>query len=87
MNEFIQQVLPYLPAIITTAGAVAAAICGVIIAWSKKTTAQNELELEKAQLEKDKVELERTIYEGSYIICPQCGRKIILKEMEFHIDR
>lgn len=87
MSEFLNQLVPYLPALITTAGAVAAAICGVVIAWSKKTTAQHELEVEKTQLEKDKVELERTIYEGSYIICPQCGRKIILKEMEFHIDR
>lgn len=41
----------------------------------------------KYDLEKTKVEYETKIYEGSYTICPNCGEKIKLSDMKFHIDK
>lgn len=87
MRDLIAQLIPYLPAIITTAGTVAAAICAMIVANAKAKTAKAECEIEKATLEKEKVQLETAIINGSYIVCPNCGTKIYLKDVQVQIDR
>lgn len=87
MKELLSQIIPYLPAIITTAGTVAAAICAMVVAYAKAKTAKAECETEKAVLEKEKVQLEQAIINGSYIVCPNCGTKIYLKDVSVQIDR
>lgn len=77
----------YLPVILPTLGTVCAALAAAIVAILKTVRIKAELQTANAELEKEKIELEKQIYSGSYVICPGCGRKIKLSEMEFLVDK
>lgn len=40
-----------------------------------------------AKLEAEKIELQKTILEGSYLICPKCGEEIFLSQTEVHVKK
>lgn len=46
----------------------------------KKANAYKEEAIAKLELEK--VELQRTIINGSFVICPKCGEHVVLKDAE-----
>lgn len=84
MTELLQQ---YLPAIISVLGTLGAALVAMLVAVLNANKKKAELKAKTLELEAKKIDLETTIYNGSYIFCPKCGEKIRLGEMEFHIDK
>jgi len=91
MSDVIKELLPV---IIPTISTVFAAIGAVIVSWltTSKTKAEaqskvNELAAKNAELEIEKIELQKAIYNGTYILCPNCGEKIYLKDMKFKVDK
>lgn len=84
MNEALKELLPVL---VSGGALVITALCGCVVAWLNNSKAKAELNQEKAELEKQKLSLEETIYNGSYIICPNCGHKIRLGDVNIQIDR
>lgn len=73
----------WLPTLISALTAILSAIVGLIVyACSSKKT-KLRLEEEKTKLEIEKVELERSIIDNSYTICPTCNSKIYVKNMKF----
>lgn len=80
LKENMASILPSLMAIIS-------AFCTLAIVWIKTRKSKLELQNSNIELQKQKLELERQMYEGSYIICPDCKRKILLKDMKFIVDK
>lgn len=58
-----------------------------LLSFLKSKKAKYEKEQAAMELEKTKLEYETKIYDGSYVICPTCGEKLRLKNMEFKIDK
>ena len=88
MFEMIKEILPYLITaicgIITAAGTL---VVSILNAKKKKYEYQEKLSEERAKnlaLEVKKVELEKTMLEGAFIICPNCDSKIMAKDMIFY---
>lgn len=75
-----EALIELLPALVPTIGTLLSVSIACVIAALKARTAKHELALEKTQLEK-------TIYEGSYIICPHCGNKVYIRDVKFYVDK
>ena len=88
MKEMLMQILPYLITavcgIITAGGTL---IVSIMNAKKKKYEYQEKLSEERSKnlaLEAKKLELEKTMLEGAFIICPNCETKIQAKDMVFY---
>lgn len=90
MSDLIRE---FLPIIIAGGGTCLTALLGALASffYARKTkydaiAKENELSIENAKLQQDKIELQSSIYKGTYILCPNCNEKIFLKDMKFKID-
>lgn len=83
MSEFIRECLPV---IITAVSAILTAFTSYVVVALKSIKTKKNLEIEKLELEKQKVELDQIMYSKSFIICPDCKRKIFLNDMQFKVD-
>lgn len=77
MDNLIALLSDNLPSIITGALGL---ITGVIIYLSKRLKYKTQL----VDAEIAKVELEKVIAAGSYIICPSCGKKIFIQDTKIY---
>lgn len=59
----------------------------MVVALFKSYQKRKELEIQKTELEMEKIALEKAIIENSFIFCPNCGHKIKTSEMEIHYDK
>lgn len=77
MNPFVETLIQYWPVII---GSLAGLLSGVCLYLAKR------IQYKKALVEKEleNLELQKSIIEGSYIICPGCGTKIMLKSAKIY---
>lgn len=73
MNPFVEVLLTYWPTIVSAA---AGLIVGFIVYLCKRVKYKEAL----VEKETANIELQKIIVEGSYIICPNCGHKIMLKD-------
>lgn len=71
-----------LPIIITAASTIATAMTATIVAWLNASKAKANLKEKLAEAEKANTELKKAIIDNAYVICPNCGTKIILKNEE-----
>ena len=62
-------------------------VVAVIVAFTSYLVVYFNSRKTRLQLEQEKLELEKLTYQGSYVICPDCQRKIYLKDMIFEVDR
>lgn len=85
IQEIIDSLMPYISAIGLSLVAVVTSFIYFLKARADKLKVVAQKDLELAQLEKEKVSLQRSIYEGTYTICPECGSKVYLKEMKFYL--
>lgn len=90
MSELITE---FLPIIISGGTTLLAAVLGCLASffYAKKTkydadATANDLRKENLILQQEKIELQTAIYNGTYILCPNCGEKIFLKDMQFKVD-
>lgn len=90
MNQVLSDLLPVIIAGGTT---LITALCGALASflYARKTkydaiATENELKRENIVLQQEKIELQTAIYTGTYILCPNCGEKIYLKDMKFKVD-
>lgn len=90
MSELITE---FLPIIITGGTTLITAIVGCLASffYARKTkydaqATENELRTQNIVLQQEKIELQTAIYNGTYILCPNCGEKIYLKDMQFKVD-
>lgn len=70
---------PYIASVIT---AILTCVLGSLGYTVKVRSDNKALTIEKTRLEEEKTRLTRAIIEGSYIICPNCGEEIFLKDVE-----
>ena len=73
--------------LIPSVTAVIVAFVSYLVVFFKSRKAKLELEQKNHELEQQKLELEKLTYQGSYIICPECNKKIYLSDMTFQVDR
>lgn len=73
-----------LPIIITAASTIITAMTATIISWLNASKAKATYKEKLAEAEKANAELKKSIIENAFIICPNCGAKIILKNQEIH---
>ena len=85
MSEFLNS--ETLGVIITAAVAVVSAFLSMIVVAINTRKAKLKLEEEKTKLEQKNVELQQAIIDGAFIICPNCGLKIRLKDVEIKTER
>lgn len=78
-------ILEYLPQILALLVGVSGSVAAYLISRYKLKKQQNELEVKRIDLEVDKLNLERSMYQSSYIQCPHCNSKIELKDMNFKV--
>lgn len=83
--------LNYLPEILAVLFGIFTAVAAFVVSFvniKKKKLELEEVKLQaakdKAQLEADKVHLEKMMLEGAFIICPNCDTKIMAKDMVFY---
>lgn len=86
MKELILEISPFIAPVLT-------ACLGVVLAWlaaakSKAELTQKNIELEKTnkELHIQQVQLQQTIIDGTYTICPNCGERIYLKDIKFYVN-
>lgn len=78
-KEWFLENWPYIASLITV---IVTAVLGSL-GYNVKVSSDNKaLRIEKTKLEEEKTRLTRAIIEGSYIICPNCGEEIFLKDVE-----
>ena len=75
MNPFVEALIQYWPTIVA---GVAGLLGGLIVYLTKRVKYKQLL----CEQEIANAELQKAIIEGSYIICPSCGTKIMLKSVE-----
>lgn len=76
---WITEHLELIISLITILVASIASLAGISVKWRSDKKA---LEIENIRLETKQKELEKAIIDGSYIICPNCGSKIFLKDVD-----
>ena len=74
----IETLIEYWPVIVT-------ALCGLCSAVVTYLIAKTKARTKEAELEAVNVELQKTMIEGSYILCPSCGSKIYLKDAKVYV--
>ena len=74
----------YLPQILTLAVTLLSAIVGFLVVYFNSKKAKYEYQEKLADKEKQNLELQQAIITGSYIICPNCGQKIYLKDSKVY---
>lgn len=91
MKELILQNLPYIitacVGVCTALGTLIVSICNAKkkkYEYEEKTT---QLKIEKTALETQKLELEKLMLEGAFIICPNCNTEIKAKDMIFYTSK
>lgn len=84
MREWFLENWEFLASILTILVTCVASICGVTV---KVRSDKKALEIANVKLETEKAQLETAIVSGSYIVCPNCGHKIFLKDVEVKIDK
>lgn len=86
MTQLLESLLPY---IISLGSAIIAALISLFTCLkSRSEVKQKKQELEIVKIEKEKsiAELEKSVIENSFIICPHCGTKIKVKDMDFRTN-
>lgn len=73
-----------LPIMITAATTIVTALTATIVSWLNASKAKATYKEKLAEAEKANAELKKSIIENAFIICPNCGSKIILKNQELH---
>lgn len=73
-----------MPIIITAASTIATALTATIVAWLNAAKAKANYKEKLAESEKANAELKKSIIENAFIICPNCGQKILLSKSEIH---
>lgn len=90
MNELLKE---FLPIMLSGGITVFSSLVGCVVSffYARKTkydcqAKEFEYKAENAKLQQDKIELQTSIYNGTYILCPNCNEKIYLKDMKFKVD-
>lgn len=78
MENFLKLILDNLPSIIT---GLCGLVAGIAVYFTKKTKYKTAV----CELETQKIELEKTIAAGSYVLCPKCGEKIFLTKSTIYV--
>ena len=73
-----------LPIMITATTTIVTALTATIVSWLNASKAKARYKEKLAEAEKANAELKKSIIENAFIICPNCGTKIILKNQEIH---
>lgn len=73
-----------LPIMITATTTIVTALTATIVSWLNASKAKATYKEKLAEAEKANAELRKSIIENAFIICPNCGTKIILKNQEIH---
>ena len=73
-----------LPIMITATTTIVTALTATIVSWLNASKAKARYKEKLAEAEKANAELRKSIIENAFIICPNCGTKIILKNQEIH---
>lgn len=83
--------ISYLPEILSVLVGIAVAVGGVVVSvlQYKKSKVDNLKKLEeertaRLEIEAKKIELEKMMLDGAFIICPNCETKIKAKDMVFY---
>ena len=88
MKELILENLPYIiTACVGVCTALGTLIVSILNSKAKKAeynTKLEELNIQKLHIESQKVELEKLMIQGAFIICPNCDTKIKAKDMIFY---
>ena len=79
MQEIWETTKTYLPSLIT-----AIIACGVAFFAYLKNRAN--FKAKQTELEIENIQLKKAMIEGSYIICPNCGTKILLKDTKIYME-
>lgn len=79
MREWFLENWEFIASVITILVTCIASIFGVTV---KMRADKKALEIANTGLQEEKLRLERAIVEGSYIICPKCGHRIFLRDVE-----
>lgn len=77
MNPFIQALQTYWPTIV-------AALSGLIIGFVAYLKARLTYKTTIAEKDTANAELQKVIIQGSYVICPDCGKKILIQSTTIH---
>lgn len=80
-------ILDNLPAIMTALVSVIGALSALIVSICVYRKKLIDLKVQNLVLEKEKVCMEKSIYDGSYYICPKCGFKVKLSDMHFETEK
>ena len=73
-----------LPIMITATTTIITALTATIVSWLNASKAKATYKEKLAEAEKANAELRKSIIENAFIICPNCGTKIILKNQDIH---
>lgn len=82
-KDFLVNNLDLILSVVVVLASSIATLCGFKVSYNKE---KNQLQIANAELAKAKAELEKAIIDGSYIICPHCGGKIVLKDVQIKVD-
>lgn len=72
------------PVIIASASTIATALTAALVAILNAVKAKASLKEQLAMAETANAELKKAIVESAYIVCPQCGTKILLKDQKIY---
>lgn len=75
------------PIMISSAATVITALTAALIAILNAVKAKASLKKKLAEAETANAELRKAIIESAYIICPQCGAKILLKDQKIYYTK
>ena len=75
------------PIMISSAATVITALTAALIAILNAVKAKASLKEKLAEAETANAELRKAIIESAYIICPQCGTKILLKDQKIYYTK
>ena len=73
-----------MPIIISSASVIIGALSAALIAILNAVKAKATLKEKLAEAETANAELKKAIVESAYIVCPQCGTKILLKDQKIY---
>lgn len=79
MEQFLNS---YGAQIISLVTPLVSAIVAFLVVFFNSKKAKFEYKEALAQKEKENLALQKALIEGSYIICPNCGSKIFLKDVQ-----
>ena len=72
----------YLPQLLTIAVTILSALSACLVMFFNSKKAKYEYQKTLTEKETENLALQKAIIEGSYIICPNCGHKIFLKDQK-----